>query len=244
MSDVLVKVGNDELTREDLNEFLASMPPEYAQQLASLGEEVMVEEMINQHLLYVDAEAKGLQESPAFKAEMDKLAKEVLKGMAINEVLAAAEPTPEEAEKFYDEHKERFQEPEKVAASHILVEEEEKAKEIKEKLSAGESFSELAMEHSTCPSKENGGALGLFERGRMVPEFEEAAFNLAVGEISEPVQTQFGWHIIQVDNKQAAGEKSFEQALPEVMQELRREKQQKLYSDYMEALRKKYPVEK
>ena len=244
MSDVLVKIGKDQLTREDLNEFLASMPPEYAQQLASLGEEVMIEEMINQRLLYVDAKDKGLEDSPAFKAEMEKLSKEVLKGMAINEVLQAAEPTEEEAKSYYEENKERFSEPEKVAASHILVDTEEKAKEIKEKLDAGENFSELAQEHSNCPSKENGGALGLFERGRMVPEFEEAAFTLAVGEISEPVKTQFGYHIIQVDNKQPAASKSFEAALPELMQQLRRDKQQKLYSDYMEKLREKYPVEK
>lgn len=244
MSDVLVKVGNEELTREDLNEFLSSMPPEYAQQLASLGEEVMVDEMVNQHLLYLDAKNKGLEDSPAYKAEMEKLGKEVLKGMAINEVLQEAEPTEEQTKSYFEANQDRFQKPEQVAASHILVDSEEKAKEIKEKLDAGESFSELAAEHSSCPSKENGGALGLFERGRMVPEFEEVAFDLGVGEISDPVQTQFGYHIIQVDNKLPAGNQSLEEALPQVMQELRRENQQKVYAEYMEQLREKYSVEK
>ena len=119
MSDVLVKVGNEELTREDLNEFLSSMPPEYAQQLVSLGEEVMVDEMINQHLLYLDAKNKGLEDSPAYKAEMEKLGKEVLKGMAINEVLQEAEPTEEQTKSYFEANQDHFQKPEQVAASHI-----------------------------------------------------------------------------------------------------------------------------
>ncbi len=244
MNTVLAKVGEKELTQRDLQDFMASLPPEYSQQLQGLGEEVLVEELVNQELLYQDAIARKLDESSAYKAEMSKLGKEVLKGIAINEVLQKAQPSEEEIKTFYEENKDSFVEPEKVAASHILVDDLEKAQEIKAKLDAGESFSQLALEYSSCPSKENGGALGLFERGRMVPEFEEVAFELALEEISEPVKSQFGYHIIQLDNKVPAGEKSFEAALPEIVQTLTSQKQQALYGQYMEELRGKFPVSK
>ncbi|WP_078548963.1 peptidylprolyl isomerase [Litchfieldia alkalitelluris] len=85
-----------------------------------------------------------------------------------------------------------------VKASHILVADEETAKEVKEKLEAGESFEELAKEYSTDGSAANGGDLGWFTKGQMVPEFEETAFTLGKDEVSEPVQSQFGYHIIKV----------------------------------------------
>jgi len=85
---------------------------------------------------------------------------------------------------------------EKITASHILVETEEEAEYILAQLNEGVAFASLAMEHSTCPSGADGGNLGEFGRGAMVKAFEDAAFALDVGELSRPVQTQFGWHII------------------------------------------------
>ncbi len=88
----------------------------------------------------------------------------------------------------------------KITASHILVKSQEKAEEILNKLKIGKSFEELAKENSLCPSKKRGGNLGTFSRGQMVREFEKIAFNLKKGEISAPVKTQFGWHIIKRTN--------------------------------------------
>ncbi len=88
----------------------------------------------------------------------------------------------------------------KAKASHILVKSEEQAKEILKRLNAGESFEKLATEYSFCPSKKRGGSLGEFGRGMMVKEFEQAVFNAKKGEIVGPVKTQFGWHIIKVDD--------------------------------------------
>lgn len=91
---------------------------------------------------------------------------------------------------------------EEVKASHILVETEQEAIRLKEEILSGTSFEDLASEHSLCPSGRNGGDLGFFGRGQMVSEFEEAAFGLNVGEISDPVRTNFGWHLILVTDKQ------------------------------------------
>lgn len=88
-----------------------------------------------------------------------------------------------------------------VKASHILVHTEDEAKTIKTMLDEGEDFALLARQYSTCPSKAVGGDLGYFKRGQMVKEFENAAFSLPVGQISDPVQTQFGWHLIKVTDR-------------------------------------------
>ncbi len=89
----------------------------------------------------------------------------------------------------------------KVRASHILVQTEEEAKDLYEQIQNGADFAELAMKHSLCPSKRDGGDLRFFGRGMMVKPFEDAAFDMEVGQVSEPVQTQFGWHLIKLTDK-------------------------------------------
>lgn len=88
-----------------------------------------------------------------------------------------------------------------VRASHILVKTEQEAKDLYNEIQNGKSFAEIAEEKSLCPSGQNGGDLGFFGKGMMVKPFEDAAFNLEVGEISQPVETQFGWHLIQLTGK-------------------------------------------
>ena len=88
-----------------------------------------------------------------------------------------------------------------VRAEHILVQTEAQAIVLESKIKNGESFEALAKQYSMCPSGRQGGDLGYFGRGQMVPEFDNAAFNMAIGEVSEPVKTQFGWHIIKVLDK-------------------------------------------
>jgi len=88
--------------------------------------------------------------------------------------------------------------PTQVKASHILVKTEDEAKNLYEEIKNGKDFAQAAMEYSSCPSSRNGGDLGFFPKGVMVKPFEDAAFSLPVGEVSQPVQTQFGWHLILV----------------------------------------------
>jgi peptidyl-prolyl cis-trans isomerase C len=88
-----------------------------------------------------------------------------------------------------------------VRASHLLVETQEEAAKCRADILSGQDFGTIAKSVSKCPSASNGGDLGYFTKGRMVPQFERAAFELSVGDVSEPVQTQFGWHLIQVTDK-------------------------------------------
>ena len=112
-----------------------------------------------------------------------------------SEAIDKLEPTEEELKALYEDKKIMFNQ---IRASHILVDTEKEAKEIKDKLNNGGNFEELAKEFSTCPSSEEGGDLGYFAYGDMVPEFSEVAFNMELGQISDPVKSTYGYHIIKV----------------------------------------------
>ena len=131
----------------------------------------------------------GFESEEAFKEDYLKL--NLLLERAIN-----ADVKEEDVKKYYEE----VYRPD-IRASHILVEDEETAKEVKSKLDAGEKFEDLAKEYSKDGTAEKGGDLGWFGPGKMVPEFEEVAYDLEIDEISEPVQSQFGFHIIKVTEK-------------------------------------------
>ncbi len=100
-----------------------------------------------------------------------------------------------------NKRKSNVNEPFEVRASHLLVDSKEQAEQCREEILAGKSFAQVAKEVSKCPSGSQGGDLGYFTRGRMVAPFENAAFSLPVGELSEPIQTQFGWHLITVTDQ-------------------------------------------
>ena len=140
--------------------------------------------------------------------------------------------TDEEINQYYEDNKDEFA---KRDASHILVEDEKTAKEIKEKLDSGQDFAELAKEFSKdSANAENGGNLGTFSKGQMVKEFEDAVFKLKEGEISEPVKTQFGYHIIKL-NKVADSVEDNKEAITKALED-------KKYADYIKELNEKANV--
>ncbi|MEW6723922.1 MAG: peptidylprolyl isomerase [Bacillota bacterium] len=146
---------------------------------------------------------------------------------------------------YWEEHSGEFDTPEMIKASHILVATEAEAKDIVARLKAGEDFAALAKEKSTdAYSKENGGSLGYFSRGDMTEAFEEAAFRLAVGQISEPVQTFYGWHVIKLDDRKAAQRATIESARAEIEQILVEREIDKLYGPWLAELQEKARITK
>ena len=139
----------------------------------------------------------------------------------------------------------KFQKGESVNASHILVDSEEKANELLAKINAGEiSFEDAARENSSCPSKENGGNLGEFTRGQMVPEFDEACFTMEVGQTAGPVKTQFGYHLIRLNSKGEETEMPFDAIKGQLKEKLMQDKQQAAYQSKLNQLKILYPVDR
>ena len=173
-----------------------------------------------------------------------------------SQLAGKAEVTEEEAKKFYEENKTEFTQPETVKASHILfrVNKEDAEDVVNQKLKAaqgaearakkGEDFTALAKELSEEPgAKESGGDLGFFPKDRMVPEFAEVAFSEKVGEISDPVRTQFGWHIIKVTEKKPAGTLPYDEVKSQLMTYLKSKKQEEAAQEVLKSLRDSAKIE-
>jgi foldase protein PrsA len=154
------------------------------------------------------------------------------------------EITDEELQTYFEENKDSFGEAEQVKASHILVADEATANEIKQKLADGADFAELAKEYSTDEgTKENGGELGFFAKGTMVTEFDDVAFTLPVNEISDPVKTDYGYHIIKVEEKKEAKEANFDDSKAEIKETLIEQKLETEYSTWLEEKQQDYDIE-
>ncbi len=153
------------------------------------------------------------------------------------------EITDEEISNYFDENKESFANEEQVKASHILTKDKKTAEEVEKKLKAGEDFAKLAKEYSTdTDNKEKGGDLGYFGKGDMTEEFEKAAFNLKVNEVSEPVKTDYGYHVIKVTDIQEAKEPNLEDSKEEIKDALLAEKIQTEYSAWLEEKKKEHDI--
>jgi peptidyl-prolyl cis-trans isomerase C len=160
-----------------------------------------------------------------------------------------------DARKFYDQNPDKFTRPETVKASHILLGVDqkasadekktarEKAEKLRKELSGGADFAALAKGNSTCPSSQQGGDLGYFGKGQMVPAFEKAAFALKPGEISDVVETQFGYHIIKLTEKKAAEKVEFKEARPRIDEFLKNQKVGAAVNDYLTETRKTAKIE-
>jgi foldase protein PrsA len=151
--------------------------------------------------------------------------------------------TDEEMKTYFEENKDSFDEKEQVKASHILVEDEATAKKVKEELDTGKDFAELAKEYSTDTSNAaDGGDLGYFTKGEMAEEFEKAAFEMEVNTVSNPVKTDFGYHIIKVTDKKAAKDATFEVHKDEIKELLFDEKIQAEYPNWLEEKKSEYDI--
>lgn len=219
--DIEAKSKNVEVTEEDVQK-----------QIDKIAEQYGGRETFEQFLEMYGTSLDDIEENIKINAKIEKL------------LGPDVEIEEDEMKAYFEENKESFDEKEQVKASHILVDSEDKAKEVKEKLQAGEEFADLAKEYSTDTSNnERGGDLGYFTRGAMVKEFEDAAFSMEIGQISDPVKTDYGYHIIKVEDKKPAKEATYEESKDEVKEILFQQKLPTVYQTWIQEKFSEYKIE-
>ncbi len=256
--DVVATVGDEKIMKDELYDILVKNSGQQA--LNALIDEKIVElelkkekieitkDEINEELDVFKEEMGG---EDAFKAALeqsgiteDDFKNDIEQYLGTRKLMEPlVEVTDEEIKTYFDENKAEFDTEEEVDARHILVEDEKLAKDLVKKIKDGEDFEELAKEHSKDEgSAAMGGNLGFFPRGKMVPEFEEKAFSLKVGEVSDPVKSDHGYHIIEVLDKKKAKKAKFKDHKDEVKDKLIDEKMQTEYVTWLDEKRESYDI--
>lgn len=235
----VAKVGQSVISEADL----AYAAQDYAQQLQSVPptqwRTVLTDVLVEMNLLAEAGKAEKLQETEDFKRLMAFEEKRALRNAYFQKFIQNA-VTEEEVKAAYDEKYADYQGDPEINAAHILVETEDEAKAIIKELEGGADFAELAKEKSTGPSGPNGGDLGFFGKGQMVPEFETAAFDLKPGEFTkEPVKTQFGYHVILNKEARTQPAPTLEAASAQIRQDLTMAK----FREVLDELKAKTTVE-
>lgn len=242
---VVISAGAIEVRRSEFENAIRSLPNEYQQYALGPGKRQFAQDVLRMKLLAAAGRQQGLDQSPEIQTQLDMMRDNLVANALVQRVQASFTLDEAALKQAYEANKAQY---EKSNARHILIafkgspaaqpgkpeltEEEAKAKaeDLRKKIEGGASFEELAKtESDDVGSGANGGSLGEFARGQMVPEFEQAAFTAAIGTVSEPVRTQFGFHLIRVDSRGAA---PFEEVRPTLE---RAERQQRVQA-YLEQL--------
>lgn len=217
INDVTITEADLVYAAEDLAEDLQQIPPQARRAY-------LTSVLIDMKLMSQAAKGAGLDGSDEFRRRSDYLQEQALRRAYFVEIIDAA-ITDEAIEQTYNDYLAANPAGEEVSARHILVGTEEEALAVIEEINGGRDFGEVANEKTLDPSGQStGGNLGYFTRGQMVPEFETAAFALEIGGVSAPVQSQFGWHVIKLEDRRDAVPPTLEQLAPQIRQQLLIEK--------------------
>ncbi len=232
VNGVDIKQSDLALAEEDVGADMQAASPEAKREhlISYLADIIMVTQA---------ADKKNLADNPDFKRRLAFLRSKLLMGYELQQEAKTA-LTDEALKQTYDEAVKSMSGQEEVRARHILVEGEDEAKAIIEQLKGGADFAKLAKEKSKDPGAAEGGDLGYFTKDQMVPEFADVAFKMYPGQLSNPVKTQFGWHVIKVEDKRIKQPPEFEKVKDQIEAYLAR----KVQSDFIAKLRQSAKVER
>jgi peptidyl-prolyl cis-trans isomerase C len=236
---VLAKVNGAEIRASDVALAEEELGPSLAQMDPATKKENVLSFLIDMKIVSKEAEDKKIADRDDFKTRLAFARNRLLMDNLLA-VEGKAATTDENMKKVYEEAAKQISGEQEVHARHILVETEDQAKKIEADLKKGADFAELAKKESKDPGASDGGDLGFFTKDQMVPEFSAAAFALEPGKISDPVKTQFGWHVIKVEEKRTRKAPDFEQVKPQIETYVVRKAQ----ADYVAKLRTAAKVER
>jgi peptidyl-prolyl cis-trans isomerase C len=236
---VLAKVNGSEIRQSDLALAEEELGPSLAQMDPATKDENVLSFLIDMKIVSKAAEDKKVQDTDDFKKRLAFTRNRLL----MDSLLASegkAATNDDAMKKVYEEASKQIAGEEEVHARHILVETEDEAKAVKAELDKGGDFAELAKKKSKDPGASDGGDLGFFTKDQMVPEFSQAAFALDPGKVSDPVKSQFGWHIIKVEEKRKRKAPDFDQVKAQVETYVTRKAQ----AEYVGKLREAAKIER
>lgn len=238
-NELLVQEAKDrgiEVSNEEMNNI-------FDQQVNALKQQNNLnEEQLERAIQQQGFESMQQYKDMFFENNMNGFLVNKLREEVVNEVTVS----DQEAEEFYNNNQQQFETAEQKKVSHILFDEKEKAEEVLAEINNGADFAEMAREHSTGPTAENGGDLGFITAGErgLDATFRDAAMELNVGEVSsEPVETQFGFHLIKVTDYREAGVRDFEEVKSQIKNQLRSQKQSQTFQEFVESLREEAEIE-
>src|SRR3954468_17974932 len=236
---VLAKVNGAEIRASDVALAEEELGPSLAQMDPATKKENVLSFLIDMKIVSKEAEDKKIADRDDFKTRLAFARNRLLMDNLLA-VEGKAATTDENMKKVYEEAAKQISGEQEVHARHILVESEDQAKKIADELKKGADFAELAKKESKDPGASDGGDLGFFTKDQMVPEFSTAAFALEPGKISDPIKTQFGWHVIKVEEKRTRKAPDYEQVKPQIETYVVRKAQ----ADYVARLRTAAKVER
>lgn len=226
-----IKVSEIQMATDDIIGQLPDLPPKYRYPY-------VVEYLVERHLLAQQAVKEGIAETDEYKRRLALYQAKALRDAYFFQKIRPL-VTEEDIKKAYDEEAAKVAQTERIRARQILVGSEKEANDILARIKAGEKFEDLAKQYSLDGSKDYGGDLGYFTAPEMVPEFSKAAFALKPGEISAPVKTDYGWHIIKVEDRKMGAAQPYDQVKVAIRNVLLRKKVQEI----MEGIRKESKIE-
>ncbi|MEA2109055.1 MAG: peptidylprolyl isomerase [Pseudomonadota bacterium] len=242
---ILATIGSEKITMADFKQELNSLPPKYRQMTADPAiQKEFLDTLVTRNIIYQEGVRQKMPENPMVKKQVDAFRKKLVVAAILDQEVnrKIKDVSDAELKTYYDKNLKEFQQPRQVKARHILVKEQKQAEEVHRKLLKGEDFATLANEFSTCPSKAKGGDLGFFTRDRMVKEFSDVAFSLKPKEISPVVKTQFGYHIIVVDEIKEGRQQTFDEVKTKLGDKIRAERKNQYFNTYITELKKQIKV--
>lgn len=239
---LIAEVNGVKIYQEDLFNLLEAMEDK-ARFNSKEGLNVLADELVNQELLLQDAKENKLDNEEEFVKELEIVKNNMLKNYAMHKIFEKVSVSEDEIENYYEENKDTLFSPVTYTASHILLESEEMADKVLDQINDGLDFKEAAKKFSLDPTKDNGGSLGSFPKGVMVKEFQEGLDKLKIGQISKPIKTQFGYHIIKLDNKMDSSN-TYDDIKDKVKSTYEMVKRQEKYIEKIKDLTKKAEINK